>query len=228
VKSGVDAPAGAAGCGLARSAERGEAYLERLAAEAVVVLTAVLWLGPARRRSAGENEPVSIQTITMTRPATQKPATVGTGGAAKAPVRTPLADVRPSRASPQSRPLRDAVNRGVSAGKNEVLRFAALEPVRKQRYQQLFPYRLLWPVRRRTMLPLFIHRALPTAAGLTGLESGRILRLELPIAILLAYGFDVVPEAAARVVEADVLVGQDGQPRAIRLVDLDSDSRRKQ
>ncbi len=67
--------------------------------------------------------------------------------------------------------------------------------------------------------------ALPAAAGLPGLESGRIVRMELPTAMLPAYGIDVVPEAAARVVEADVLVGQDGQPRAIRFVSLDIHSR---
>ena len=37
---------------------------------------------------------------------------------------------------------------------------AQLEPVRKQRYQCLFSYRLLWPVERRTTSPLFIDRAL--------------------------------------------------------------------
>jgi len=70
--------------------------------------------------------------------------------------------------------------------------------------------------------------ALPTAASLPRLESGRIVRLQLPMALLRPYGFDVVPEAASRLVEADVLVGQDGEPRAIRLVDPDSDSRRRQ
>jgi hypothetical protein len=69
---------------------------------------------------------------------------------------------------------------------------------------------------------------LPAAAGLPGIESGSIVRVELPMGILPAYGIDVVPEDAARVVEADVLVGQDGQPRAIRFVNADSDSRRRQ
>ena len=38
-------------------------------------------------------------------------------------------------------------------------RAARLEPVRKQRDQCLFSYRLLWPVRTHTMKPLFIDRA---------------------------------------------------------------------
>jgi hypothetical protein len=69
---------------------------------------------------------------------------------------------------------------------------------------------------------------LPTAAGLPELESGRVVRVELPMAMLPAYGIDVGPDDAARVVEADVLVGQDGQPRGIRFVNADVDSRRRQ
>ena len=70
--------------------------------------------------------------------------------------------------------------------------------------------------------------ALPTAAGLPTLESGQIIRVDVPLAVMPAYGFDIAPEDMGRVVEADVLVGQDGQPRAIRFVSpaSDSDSRR--
>jgi len=70
--------------------------------------------------------------------------------------------------------------------------------------------------------------SLPTAVGLPELESGRIVRVELATAMLPAYGIDMVPDTEAGVVEADVLVGQDGQPRAIRFVNLKSDSRRRQ
>jgi hypothetical protein len=69
---------------------------------------------------------------------------------------------------------------------------------------------------------------LPSAEDLPVLESGRIVRLELPMAFLPAYGIDVPPEDASRVVEADVLVGQDGQPRAIRFVGPETDQRRRQ
>ena len=55
--------------------------------------------------------------------------------------------------------------------------------------------------------------SLPTAIGLPELESGRIVRVELATAMLPAFGFDVVPESESGVVEADVLVGQDDQPR---------------
>jgi hypothetical protein len=70
--------------------------------------------------------------------------------------------------------------------------------------------------------------ALPTAIGLPALESGRIVRVQFPAAELAAYGFDVTPQPEAGAVETDVLVGQDGQPRAIRFVTLEADSRRPQ
>jgi hypothetical protein len=70
--------------------------------------------------------------------------------------------------------------------------------------------------------------SLPTAIGLPEFESGRIVRVELSTAMLPAFGFDVVPESESGVVEADVLVGQDDQPRAIRFVNLRTDSRRRQ
>lgn len=70
--------------------------------------------------------------------------------------------------------------------------------------------------------------ALPTAVGLPALESGRIVRVEVPAADLPAYGFVLEPQPAGGAVEADVLVGQDGQPRAIRFVTAEADSRRPQ
>jgi hypothetical protein len=62
---------------------------------------------------------------------------------------------------------------------------------------------------------------LPAAAGLPDFESGSIVRMELPVTMLPTYGVDLGAEMAERrdtSVEADLLVGQDGQPRAIRLV----------
>jgi hypothetical protein len=64
--------------------------------------------------------------------------------------------------------------------------------------------------------------ALPGAAGLPAFESGTIVRLELSLASLPSYGVDITRAGAASPVEADVLVGQDGQPRAIRLVSRDN------
>ncbi len=63
--------------------------------------------------------------------------------------------------------------------------------------------------------------ALPGSAGLPEFESGTILRLELSLASLPSYGVDITRAGADSPVEADVLVGQDGQPRAIRLVSSD-------
>jgi hypothetical protein len=59
--------------------------------------------------------------------------------------------------------------------------------------------------------------AVPGAASLPQFESGTIVRLELPVSVLPEYGVDIFP-AEGQPVEADVLVGQDGQARAIRLV----------
>jgi len=58
---------------------------------------------------------------------------------------------------------------------------------------------------------------LPWTAGLPAFESGEIVRVEVPVASLPAYGFDI-SRGTNRSVEADVLVGQDGLARAMRLV----------
>jgi hypothetical protein len=60
--------------------------------------------------------------------------------------------------------------------------------------------------------------ALPGAAGLPDFESGEIVRMEIPLTSLPAYGIEILPDAQGSPVEADLLVGQDGQARAIRLV----------
>ena len=59
---------------------------------------------------------------------------------------------------------------------------------------------------------------IPGTSGLPQFESGTIMRMELPVASLPGFGVDISPAADDHPVEADVLVGQDGQARAIRLV----------
>ena len=61
---------------------------------------------------------------------------------------------------------------------------------------------------------------IPSAIGLPELESGTVVRMELALSALPEYGLDIAPDAMRTSVEADVLVGQDGQPRAIRLVGI--------
>jgi hypothetical protein len=58
---------------------------------------------------------------------------------------------------------------------------------------------------------------IPSAEGLPEFESGQIVRLGIPVTALPNYGVEIPPGSAAAV-QADLLVGQDGQPRAIRLV----------
>jgi len=59
---------------------------------------------------------------------------------------------------------------------------------------------------------------LPWTSGLPSFESGEIVRMELPLASLPTYGIDISSRAGSGPVEADVLIGQDGFARAIRLV----------
>ncbi len=58
---------------------------------------------------------------------------------------------------------------------------------------------------------------IPSAAGLPAFESGQIVRLGIPVAALPNYGVQI-PSGGESSIQADLLVGQDGQPRAIRLV----------
>ncbi len=57
----------------------------------------------------------------------------------------------------------------------------------------------------------------PGATELPTFESGHLMRLDMPTPIVLSLGL-VPPMAHTAVVRADVLVGQDGLPRAVRLV----------
>ena len=59
---------------------------------------------------------------------------------------------------------------------------------------------------------------IPAAAGLPPIESATIVRTELPLSALPEYGVQILPHAARAAIEADLLVGQDGVPRGIRLV----------
>jgi hypothetical protein len=57
----------------------------------------------------------------------------------------------------------------------------------------------------------------PGAAALSTFESGELVRLELPASVLPSLGL-LPPASQTGVVQADVLIGQDGFARAIRLV----------
>jgi hypothetical protein len=65
---------------------------------------------------------------------------------------------------------------------------------------------------------------LPWTAGLPAFESGEIVRMDVPVASLPTYGIDISSGAGRGPVEADVLIGQDGFARAIRLVTTTSRS----
>jgi hypothetical protein len=65
----------------------------------------------------------------------------------------------------------------------------------------------------------------PGVGALPPMESGAIIRVALPVTALPAYGIQIVPEISTDSVEADLLVGQDGVTRAIRLVNDSNTSR---
>jgi len=58
--------------------------------------------------------------------------------------------------------------------------------------------------------------ALAGANELGTLESGWVVAVEIPAATLIAYGIPVDTEHLDAVVPAEILIGQDGLPRAIR------------
>ena len=53
---------------------------------------------------------------------------------------------------------------------------------------------------------------------LVPLESGRVVRVEVPASALIALGFPVTAESKDRSVQADLVLGQDGLARAIRFL----------
>ena len=59
---------------------------------------------------------------------------------------------------------------------------------------------------------------LPGASVLPPLESGSIIRIALPVGALPQYGLAIPEYVVDGYVDADLLVAQDGEPRAIRLV----------
>jgi len=60
--------------------------------------------------------------------------------------------------------------------------------------------------------------AIPFVAPLAPYERAEVQRMKLPVAALVADGFEVYAPDMAGAITADVLVGQDGRAHAIRLV----------
>ncbi len=59
---------------------------------------------------------------------------------------------------------------------------------------------------------------LPEADALPPLETAMVVRVQLPLSSLQMMGFPVDEEADADPVEADILLGQDGLARGVRLI----------
>ena len=65
--------------------------------------------------------------------------------------------------------------------------------------------------------PLREFVAVPGAAMLPRMESGSLVRMNLPVSMLPSLGV-MPPAGGATAVKADLIVGQDGLPRAVRLL----------
>ena len=60
--------------------------------------------------------------------------------------------------------------------------------------------------------------ALPDADSLPPLETATVVRVQLPLSSLRLIGFPINEDRAGEAVQADVLLGQDGLARGVRLV----------
>jgi hypothetical protein len=180
-----------------------------LAAAASLVLAAGIWWGASmwQRENAGPASGSSNQAGIAPQPASRTPGDASAGVQAA----RPQAFARAARAS-QPQPARQGAD--VAAG---------LQAPRSDRANS----RRGTPAAEAAADDDDNFIALPEADHLPRFESGMIVRVELDVTSLPAYGFAIMPDSAQKPVTADVLVGQDGQPRAIRLVSLQTGSRRR-
>jgi len=174
-----------------------------LAAAAVAVFAVAAWQGAARWRPADEERPAATR------------AEAGPAAPAQTTAGSEIGSGAPSLAAKPEIPPR-AELRSAAAAREPATGPAAASRAARPRAEP------------RAWAEVLRFVTLPTAIGLPALESGRIVRVDVPTAMLPAYGLEVAPDSQSGMVEADVLVGQDGQPRAIRFVTLDSESRRRQ
>src|SRR5262249_23186444 len=77
-------------------------------------------------------------------------------------------------------------------------------------YSSLRPSPPIASIRETQFLPI------PYTIPLSPEERAEVVRMRIPVAALLAAGFHVSIDDSASVVEADVVVSQDGRARAIR------------
>jgi len=63
---------------------------------------------------------------------------------------------------------------------------------------------------------------IPYVTPLGPYERAEVVRMELPVSALISVGFPVRTPDPAALAEADVVVGQDGRARAVRLISISS------
>ncbi len=68
---------------------------------------------------------------------------------------------------------------------------------------------------------------IPYTQPLAPWERGEIMRMELPVAALIAQGFPMATSDAGAAARADVLIGEDGRARAVRLISISERSNQR-
>jgi hypothetical protein len=122
---------------------------------------------------------------------------------------------RPAPAVAAAQPMRPpGIGNAVSSGRPSTARMG--EPVPPSPVRTVRPHPR--PAPKAPDIPSVEFVTLPGAASLPHFESGSIVRVDLPLSSLAIYGVDISTSGGKGPVKADVLVGQDGEPRAIRLV----------
>ena len=125
----------------------------------------------------------------------------------------PLAQGRPR---PATRTLREYWGMAGLAAAAAILIAVGLAPARAGRHG--LPPPLTVRDARSDVQPPSEFVLVPGASALPPMESGSLVRMDVPVALLPSLGI-APPATKLEVVKADLIVGQDGLTRAVRLVD---------
>ena len=144
----------------------------------------------------------------------------------KPPAKPQISKVQPEspRVSDQPAPDRPTAPIQISSGDNK---FVEVHPPSRPHYERAIEYRSMPETKHSTQISYVQDQDTPgefyALADLHPSEeatrNGRIIRVELPRASLVALGVNLPLDSDKQMIKTDLLVGPDGVPRAIRLVD---------
>jgi cytoskeletal protein RodZ len=163
-----------------------------VAAAALMFLAILVALQVLHRQSQVESSPISGPTFAGTSSVTDK------ASPAESAARTNLTKKEDVQTGAPNHKTNNAV------------------PAARRRMRPVFRPELASQARSSETMTDFIP--LTTLAESTAMKSGTIVRVEMPRASLLAMGLPLNTERAHETVKADIVVGDDGLARAIRLV----------